>query len=266
MAITAIAAGLVAAGTTDPSAAVGAPTGYVAGDLDVLIAHWKDSVITASTPAGFTLWANVTGGSGVTGVDTGLVRLMVWYRVLVGGETDPTIDFASAPNAYQAVRMGYRKAAGETWNIVTGAGGTTTGSDTTGSATSYSVTGAGTLVMAVGDWVMQATSFNGDAGTPGATTWTFTAGTVGSINGRVPDIGTTQGGDLRFDVSDRSVTGAGTGTPTYSRVWTSGNAAFAGCTFFGRLRVTAAAVSPRPRGHRRPVTQVPPKTFGAVYP
>jgi hypothetical protein len=230
------AAGAVATGVTDPTAAVGLPAGATAGDLHVLVINLKSSTVTITTPTGWTALTNgeVTGGAGTVGTDAGPNRVAVFTKVMATGDAAPTVDLSAAPNSYQAYILGFTKAANETWADVVCA----SASDTSGSATSYgTVTGNATIDLTTGDWAGQVTGFNGDAGTPGTRTFAVPGVTLGTYVARVDDVATTQGGDLRTDVGTAPYSsGTASGAPTLARTWTTGNASFAGATVFFRVR------------------------------
>lgn len=146
MAITHVGHGTRGAGTTTTTPAY--PTSsVVAGRLAVAHRAVKPQTATATAEAGWTQQANVTGGTGTTGVDVGQTRLSVDTRVLVGGETNPTFDQATTPNAVTSA-LGVFDPGGGTWSLEA-----TTGNDTT-HGTGRSYTGAAVLSLAPGDMLL----------------------------------------------------------------------------------------------------------------
>lgn len=74
-------------GATSTSFATSLPSGWAADDVAVLAAHVSGGVLTISTPAGWTLvpgvsWPVAEGSAS---------RMYVWYRVLQGGDSAPTL-------------------------------------------------------------------------------------------------------------------------------------------------------------------------------
>lgn len=243
MAIGHRASGSVAQGTSDPTAAPGAPTGQLAGDMLLMLVATKAATPpTVNPPAGWTLLGSVIGGAGSQGIDRGLIRMSVlWRQAAADGETMPTVDLSAAASPYIVKVHAYSKGAGDTW--ATPALATT--ADSAGSATSYDPPAAGTVLdLQAGDWLVAGDAINGDAGTatvPGALT---VAGvTLTAVQSRGND-GSTQGQDARLISADTTyVSGTATAGPDRSVAYSGANSDMAGATVFVRLRVTAAGPS-----------------------
>lgn len=231
----------IASGTGDPTTAPGTPTGLVAGDLVIMLVGTKAATPpTANTPAGWTAPANNTGtgGAGAAGVDTGPVRVTLFYREAVtNGEAMPTVDLSAAPSPWMIKVLAYSKLTQEVWDPVVCA----VAGDTTGSATSYDPAASGTVIsFAAGDWLGYGDMINGDAGTPTLPGTLTVAGVIlGAGVSRANDP-TTTGNDGRLMTGDFTyVSGTASGGPDRAVSYVSANASMCGVTVFYRLRVTA---------------------------
>ena len=98
------------------------------GDLLILAVGTKPDTTPATTPSGWTQLLGVAGGTGTTGIDTGPMRIGIFYKVATSAnETAGTVT-VTGNNVSTAQIFAYRAGAGNTFDIAgTAAGDTTTG-------------------------------------------------------------------------------------------------------------------------------------------
>lgn len=227
-------------GTT--SVPVAYPTGITAGMLLILLTQGKYNPTEATTPSGWTkIGSSYSGGSGSSGIDTGVVIIAAYYKIADGTETGSLTVSIPGGNSRTGAIYSFTKDAAETWDVPISTGG----SKNTAS-TSFQITGADNLNCVSGDFVLAAQCSNTDAfshsshtlSVPGCTTSTVITGNT---------FGTAQGQDHTFLRHGRSITGGSqTSAPVYTTT-ASGSVtdAPAGAGIFVRLRVIANTFIPR---------------------
>ena len=220
-----------AAGTITP----GLPASFAAGDLHVLQVMTRGTTpATINTPANWIALpgGETTGGAGTEGIDSGQVRVKVFYRVAVAGDTAPSVTFGTTPSVAMGYVSGYTKGAWEEWSIH-GA----FGADTTGSTTSYSPAIGQTISIKGGDWIGAFTGLNNDSGTLTSRSISVTGATVGAATGRISKAATTIGNNGSIDISNTAVSaGTATAAVSYSFVQSAAATNNAGATIIYRLR------------------------------
>lgn len=158
MSITHVGSGAWDAGSTSLTVAV--PTGVAAGDALVVYVGCKPDTATIELPAGWANLASASGGSGVQGIDTGLVRFRAFWKEAGAGETALTVTVTSGNVALGSMHA-WRKTNAGTWDLIG-----RTGQDTT-SGTGFSLPFAN-VSMDPGDHVLVGMTIAGDNATFGA--------------------------------------------------------------------------------------------------
>lgn len=207
------------------------PSGIVAGDLLVLAIINKYPSNGPTTPSGWVLASQGSGGAGASGADSGSIYSSVYYRIADGTEAGSLSVTITGGNAAFALILRYTKT--ETnWDIAS----TTGASNTPGTA--WSATGAVDIGIQAGDLVLFVTAINTDTWAWGGTRVLSAPGvTFGSRTQRA-DASSTVGDDLRIAVHDYPASaGSSSGPPSLSMTATGSDAnSPAGCTVFFRLR------------------------------
>lgn len=153
----------VGTGTGTTSISPDLPAGPEVGDLLVLFVGAKDDLCAINIPTG---WipvgrANLAGGGGVTGADTGPTRCAAFIRQVDGSESAPTVSVTSGLASWAQISL-FRSDRGPTvsWGV---AG--TAGSDTT-TGTAWSAGCAAAPGFTVGDYVIVGSVIPTDVSTP----------------------------------------------------------------------------------------------------
>lgn len=210
------ASGAIATGTT--SLSVPYPTGIAAGNLLVLSVGNKYPTNGPATPAGWTLVAQGTGGSGGSGVDSGNVYATVFVKEAVGTESGNLALTLTSADTAMAQMYRYTKTAGASWNYAA-----TTGADTS-AGTSWSVTGAANPGIVAGDIVIATSAMNGNRVSNWGESISATGVTFAAATERM-DSNSGTGQDMGMVVSEHSVSsGTATAAPVYSMTGSSGSA------------------------------------------
>jgi hypothetical protein len=202
----------------------------------LLVIASKYPTNSPTTPAGWTLLGQATGGAGASGVDTGNVYCTVYYKDSDGTESGTLTVSLPSGNVLCPKILSYTKAAGTVWDIAFA-----TGAVNAGGTTAWSVTAGSDPGFRIGDRCIAVNAINSDAYTytghaisiPGVTTNTASERT---------DAGTSFGDDVYTYACDFNCSA---GTSSGNAVFTataSGSAADApaGATVFVRLRETTA--------------------------
>ena len=227
-----------AGGTTTVSLAY--PAGVSAGRLAIASRVIKPDTALGSTESGWLQRVSASGGTGTTGADVGLTRVVVDTKVLDGSESGSvTFDQTTSPNSAHGVIQIYTCAGGSVWDVAA-----TQGSDAT-HGTARAATGAGTFTLAPGDVVLAIVASDTDT----ATAWTSPAITAsgitfGAATQRLAAGGVTTGNQTGLSIIEATVSsGTGAAQPAVSL---SGGPSNCGPVAFLRLReVTAAGPSRR---------------------
>lgn len=232
MAISTQFAGAVGTGTTQAS-----PQYFTqpAGDLILLVVGNKYPNNGPSTPAGWTLLHQVSGGAGSAGAGVGSCYCTVFYHIQDGTEgTDPitTVDVPSG-NCVVARHAAYRKGNFTTWDL-----SAVSVAQNTGGSTSWSVTAPSDPGIVAGDWMLAASGIN-HHNPPQFTSenMTCTGVTFTSHTERI-DSSTANNDDVAIVLSEHPVTsGPSSAAPAYTMTALgSGTDYPAGATIFIRLR------------------------------
>lgn len=120
--------GATATGTTSLSVAY-PTTPPVAGAQMILVIANKYPTNAPTTPAGWTLEARASGGSGTSGVDKGSVYCSVYSKIAAGGETGNVAVTITSGNSSEGRIIYYTLPAGKTWSIATALGSDNTGGE-----------------------------------------------------------------------------------------------------------------------------------------
>ena len=219
------------------------PASQVTTDMMLLFAYGKPfgagwSVATS----GWTALGSAASGSTAAGVDTGSMKMQVWYKeALIDTEADPTVTEGSPVwNVVGASIAVFSKAVGETWETPT----VVYGADEV-SGTSVSATMSADNSVAAGDSLVAAIGTNSDAMGPfgTATTYTQTGATFGGLSNLVDDE-TVTGGDMAAQVTRRAVTaGASSAAAVITATGTASGGADRTEVGYVRLRVSTPATA-----------------------
>jgi hypothetical protein len=217
-----------AGGTTTVSPAY--PSGVAAGVLAIASRVIKPNTATGTPEAGWDQQVSATGGTGTTGADVGLTRVVIDTKELVGSESGSvTFDNATTPNSSHGVIQLYSKDSAKAWEILT-----SSGSDAT-HGTGRSATGGTTLPLAAGDVVVAVVASDTDA----TTAWTSPAITAsgitfGATTSRLGAGGVATGNQCGLSIFEATVSsGSGTVAPVLTL---SGGPSNCGPVAFIRLR------------------------------
>lgn len=210
----------------------------VTGDMMILIAGGKPYDLDWEvTTSGWTLLSAGTSGTTAAGVDTGSMKMGIWYKEAVSDtEGTPTVtELTPAFNVAGAVVQIFSKGAGEVWDIPVAV----YGADEV-SGTAISVTFDSDPGVTTGDLVITACAINTDAMGPltGDLVPTQTGVTFGSTTQRTEGE-TISGGDMALHVSTTPVnSGTGTAVPLATGTGTASGGADRLEAAFIRLRVS----------------------------
>jgi hypothetical protein len=208
-------------------------TGLATGDLFLVGRTVKPESATVTTPPSpFTALANTTGGTGVTGVDTGLTRLSTEYLISPSGSETGNLTTAqgNSPNSALGQMVRFRKSPGTHWvapAVVT--------ADDSSHGTSRSAAAGSAMEVLPGD--MLVAFFSSDTDT--ATAYTAAAFTGTGLTTATATIdqgagGVTTGNDSGIYITHALVTAA-TGSTTVTATLTTGPSS-CGATHIIRLR------------------------------
>jgi hypothetical protein len=192
-------------------------TGLAAGDIFLLCIACKKAVYP-STPSGWTLITGAQGtnaGNGDGSVDQGYGRVSVYYKIAVGTESGSQAVTITSGNSCAGLIIRYRATRPVLFAASVGA------DDTTGSNT-WSITGAQALDVKVGDVVVAVSAINTDAYTYNTQAPSIGAATFAAVVERA-EAASSRGDDCHLNISEHTVTGAGSAaSPTFSMT-SSGN-------------------------------------------
>lgn len=264
-----VASGAGISGTTSLVAAY--PAGLAPGDLLVLHVVNKYPGATPTTPSGWTVVGQTSGGSGAAGADSGSVVVSVFTRIADGSETGTLTVAVPGANSSRARMHAYRLPGAPSGGVAYGSG--------VYGASSYAVGGqvwktGGTAAAASAPGVSWGVSSepidldsntlllalsgqNSDVGDVSAESVAATGFLFGAAVER-DDAHWVDGDDASAWMSEHPVTtGSGFGSPSYTATLSAsaGAASPAGATVFLALAPTAApairlhysTLSPQPR-------------------
>lgn len=236
MAISHRAAGSYVNGTGNLTPAI--PATAQAGDMMICVWGSKPYTSDFSIDAGWTLIGDYANGNNSPNVDLGSMRIVMWYKIHTGSETDPTIT--STNNAVSGAVINVFQKSASTWEIPVGSGG----GDETASA-SYSALMSSDVGIVAGDLLVAYAAFNSDAALQSSISISV-PGALNSSFAESPssDLATTAGSDMAMSGGYCSITGgSSSGAPTYSSTLAS---ATEGAAFIVRLREAADSISADP--------------------
>ena len=238
MALTYVGAGTVAYSTGNPSP--GAAANGI-GDLLVLLVGTKPDTTPATTPTGWTSLGAVSGGTGTTGIDTGPMRVGVFWKIASSANETPGAVTVTGNNVSAAQIFAWSIGAGNSVDVVmTGAADTTTG-------TAFTATMPVDPGLTVNDELLVVGVIPTDVTTPAQ----FTAETVSAPGittvtlTELIEWDTASGSDMGgFVARGPVVTGTSTGAPTISATAAGTTTNVAGPLALVRIReVTLTNVS-----------------------
>lgn len=206
---------------------------YQAGDLFLLFVANKYPTNGPTTPTGFTLGKQVSGGHGSSGPDAGSVYVTGYYKVSDGSEVAGTTFAVSIPSGNSACTymVRYLKDAIRTWDVGWAGGSMNT------PGTAWSVTGDGNPDYRSGDIAVTYSGINTDARTFTVESLAATGCTFGTML-EGTDAGTPTGDDSWGVVSFQMASGLSTAAPVFTMT-ASGSSTDepAGATVFARVRL-----------------------------
>lgn len=115
MAVTFQSVGTPSAVTPNPTPSY--PISIALGDLLVLLVVNKYPTNGPSTPSGWTLWGQSSGGAGAAGADSGTVYATVFYKIADGTETGAITVTIASSNSSRAQIGRWTKGATESWGL-----------------------------------------------------------------------------------------------------------------------------------------------------
>lgn len=115
MTIAFVSVGTPSAVTPNPTPSF--PASIAVNDLLILLVVNKYPANGPTTPAGWTLIGQTSGGSGASGVDSGQVYVTVYYKIADGTETGPMTVTIPSSNSSRAQIGRWTKSALESWAI-----------------------------------------------------------------------------------------------------------------------------------------------------
>lgn len=241
MTITHVASsGVEAATTAKGSTATNvAYVGVATGRLAILMATVKlGSAAWLLPPPGWTLIADVSGGTGTSAVDVGTTRLGVWSRVLRGDESgNVTVNNVGGESSGGGMSV-YASSLGG-WVVPIAVTGDDTGHGTGRTA----VCGAWASALAANDWVVMAHSSDTDGtGAVSAFTITQTSATFGTTVIRNQRL-SSDGNDCGLYSGDVPVTAGNANAPTLGFTYATSQC---GASAAIRLREQAPGVPGQP--------------------
>ena len=217
MALSYVAAGSSAGGTT--SINVPHPAGLQAGDMLLLWVTNKYPASGPSTPSGWTRIHQRSGGSGLSGVDSGTVYLTVYSKIANGSESGNQNVIIISGNSSVGKMICIRKPNDASWLVVGAAEGTIITPATNESALLALAGGSTTtpLKLLEGDFIAIGYGINSD----GQTFSSYTLTTIGTLRAssltEFADDPTTSGDDTKIAGAYCTVTsGALMGQPTFN--------------------------------------------------
>ncbi len=213
MAISTVVAGASGVGTTSCTPTY--PT-VAAGDLLLAIVSNKYPTNAPSITGSWTQLAQVSGGSGSNGIDTGSVYTTIFYKTATGSESGTETVSVTSGNSVGCRIFRYRdSSAGGKWVIATPTA--VTGSDNS-AGTSWSIATGANLELHRGDVVQAANAINADTYTYSAQAFSATGVTFGTVTADAThQISTNQGQDHALQTSWAPITaGPETGNITHT--------------------------------------------------
>ncbi len=216
------------------------PSGVAAGDL-VLLCVVSKYAYPDSTPAGWGILAQHSGGAGASGPGSGTVYLTIFYRIATGSLSGSVTINVTGGNVMRAHMTRFAKASAKMWSLATAVGGDSSQN------TTYTAASTTPLDWRVGDMAFVFTGLNAASALSGATpTLTAPGITFGFRGGDgavlSTDSGTTTTGDDLGSHGRYAAVNTGTATATTTYNGTTGSTATAGATIFVRLRQVDALV------------------------
>lgn len=223
------------AGTTNVSIARPG-SGNSAGNITLVGRSIKPESATGSNESG---WSNIvagtTGGTGTTGVDVGLTRIVVDHQTLAGGESGSiTFDQANSPNSVAGCMITYSKSL-SAWELVA-----TTGDDNT-HGTGRSATGSAISLQA-GDVLVVFVASDTDSTTAYTSPSITASGMTITTTQRLGASGVSQNNDCGLAIFEGAIT-AGSVASVAPSISLSGGPSSCGPVAFVRLREVGTTVN-----------------------
>lgn len=233
-----------AAVSTTTTVAPSYPASIAAGDLLVLMIGLKNTDRTVTTPTGWLLRTDKTGGTGSFGTDTGPTRVYMFCKIADGTESG-TLSVTSTVSGGSHISIAkiarFTKSSTDAWDLnMVSWSGSDASTGTSWSTTESSDFPAGAIQN--GDIILGVDVLPTDVAlTWGSEALTVTGATFGAIS-NVDDSTTGSGNDLRVRSWTAAVTAANTGTSFQHTATLSGTTTnAAGIDGFMRIRA-----NPRP--------------------
>lgn len=222
--------GAVATGTTSLSVAF--PTSIAAGDLLILFVTNKYPTNGPSTPSGWTLLAQSSGGTGANGANSGSCYATVFYKIADGTETGNLAVTLTGANTSLGTIKRYTKGSTMSWGIASAVA-----SRNTGNTTSWTETFTSDPGDRASDFTIVLSAIN--AGTPTYTLEALsqTGATLGSMTERQDTAGS-NGDGVHIVITEQAVSsGTSSAAPTYAMTASASTAnSPAGASVLIRLR------------------------------
>lgn len=216
MAISLKTAGTWANISADPSS-VAIPGTPAAGDRMFLFAAWKTYTITAADPSGWTpIGTEFADGTVDSGVGTGSVKVMAWYRDWQTGDGNPSVNWSTGPTIAMGVVQLWQKGVSDVWGTPT----TVTGA--IAEADPFTVNASATITVENASVVMCLVGFRDDSATmTRATDAIDDTGALVTWNGNYVEspathFSSTAGQDMSGDLGHRFVTTGAAGVTLHA--------------------------------------------------
>lgn len=188
------------------------PTGHSTDDLLIAFYGGKPYNTVPSTPTDYTAQSGGANGSTAMGAGSGSVYAVAFTKVHDGSESNPTSTFAAqySPGIRAMIALD-SDVSGSGWSVES-----TNGSDSTATGTTFSATGASTISLTTGDWIVVLLVHNDDSSSDSAFAITVPGCTLGSVTQQLTGTLTTAtGNDGRMYVLTAPIdSGTASGAPT----------------------------------------------------
>lgn len=216
------------------------PTGVTTNDC--MIAFYGGKPYTMALSSGtlstdYTDVGSTTNGTTANNVDLGSVYADMAYRIHSGTESAPTGTLSATPSPRISGMIALQSTVSGSGWTVTG----TTASDATATGTTFSATGAASLSVQTGDWIVVLVMHNTDAMTHTSASLTLSGATISGLTQQLGTTTTNQGNDGAMYLYTAQVTGTATAAPVFSVTTPTGISD--GAVVFGAIREPVAAAT-----------------------
>lgn len=194
------------------------PTGHSTGDLLILGYACKPYSVTMPAPAEYTASADIYSSTTASGAGTGGVYGRAFWKTHDGSEANPTATASGGTTPHAAGTLALYSNLSGSWTV-----SSTTGADSTPGGAGIDATGASTLNVGAGDYVVVVTGVPDDQSNISSATLTIDGCTVGAAVNHVRDVSGTSN-DIAFAIFGFPITGGtATAPPQFQATVTAGD-------------------------------------------